>query len=123
MRRLQPSNVAAACSDTAPALAALQLWNTSEGRELIGRVDAAFLPHWDSYGKPVQKADALRYYIMKHVGGKQGGEEGTALWPRALQRSRRHPLRTINTAKSGAQLLSEFTGPAALLRDVPGCGH
>ena len=40
-----------------------------DNRELIKRVDPEFLPSYDAYKYPIQRADAVRYYILKHYGG------------------------------------------------------
>lgn len=44
-------------------------WTDEKNRELIRRVDPEFLPHYDNYKYPIQRADAVRYYILKHYGG------------------------------------------------------
>ena len=44
-------------------------WSDHDNRELIKRVDPEFLPMYDAYKYPIQRADAVRYYILKHYGG------------------------------------------------------
>ena len=44
-------------------------WSDHDNRELIKRVDPEFLPSYDAYKYPIQRADAVRYYILKHYGG------------------------------------------------------
>ena len=44
-------------------------WTDEDNRELIKRVDPEFLPSYDAYPYPIQRADAVRYYILKHYGG------------------------------------------------------
>lgn len=44
-------------------------WTDHDNRELIKRVDPRFLPTYDAYKHPIQRADAARYYILKHYGG------------------------------------------------------
>lgn len=44
-------------------------WTDHDNRELIKRVDPEFLPSYDAYKYPIQRADAVRYYILKHYGG------------------------------------------------------
>ncbi|HIB77016.1 MAG TPA: hypothetical protein EYO58_05245 [Flavobacteriales bacterium] len=44
-------------------------WTDKDNRELIERVDPTFLPLYDAYPYPIQRADAVRYYILKYYGG------------------------------------------------------
>jgi mannosyltransferase OCH1-like enzyme len=47
----------------------VQLWSTAESREFLQREYSWFLPIYDSYRHPVQRVDALKYFIMRHYGG------------------------------------------------------
>ena len=46
-----------------------QLWNPRDSREFIRREYPWFLSTYDSYRLPVQRVDALRYFLMRHFGG------------------------------------------------------
>jgi mannosyltransferase OCH1-like enzyme len=46
-----------------------QLWSSAESREFLQREYSWFLPIYDSYRHPVQRVDALKYFIMRHYGG------------------------------------------------------
>lgn len=45
------------------------LWTDKSGRELIEREYPWFLPVYDGYRYPIQRADAVRYFILHHYGG------------------------------------------------------
>jgi len=45
------------------------LWTDKSGRELIEREYPWFLPIYDGYRYPIQRADAVRYFILHHYGG------------------------------------------------------
>ncbi|WAR63846.1 hypothetical protein PtB15_16B5 [Puccinia triticina] len=45
------------------------LWTDKSGRELIEREYLWFLPIYDGYRYPIQRADAVRYFILHHYGG------------------------------------------------------
>ncbi|PLW34560.1 hypothetical protein PCASD_12932 [Puccinia coronata f. sp. avenae] len=45
------------------------LWTDQSGRELIEREYPWFLPVYDGYRYPIQRADAVRYFILHHYGG------------------------------------------------------
>lgn len=44
-------------------------WTDEDNRTFVERVDPTFLPLFDAYPYPIQRADAIRYYILKHYGG------------------------------------------------------
>ncbi|EEA21173.1 hypothetical protein TMatcc_001174 [Talaromyces marneffei ATCC 18224] len=46
-----------------------KLWSSAESREFLQREYSWFLPIYDSYRHPVQRVDALKYFIMRHYGG------------------------------------------------------
>ncbi|KNF05580.1 hypothetical protein PSTG_01389 [Puccinia striiformis f. sp. tritici PST-78] len=45
------------------------LWTDKSGRELIEREYPWFLHIYDGYRYPIQRADAVRYFILHHYGG------------------------------------------------------
>ncbi|KAA1123709.1 hypothetical protein PGTUg99_006849 [Puccinia graminis f. sp. tritici] len=45
------------------------LWTDKSGRELIEREYPWFLSIYDGYRYPIQRADAVRYFILHHYGG------------------------------------------------------
>lgn len=47
----------------------VKVWNASEGRGLLEKHYAWFLPTYDSYKFPIQRIDALKYFILWHYGG------------------------------------------------------
>ncbi len=46
-----------------------KLWTDADNRELIASKYAWFLPTYDSYPYPIQRADAVRYFILYEYGG------------------------------------------------------
>lgn len=44
-------------------------WTDNNGRELLEKHYPWFLKTWNSYKTPIQKADALRYFVLHHYGG------------------------------------------------------
>ena len=47
----------------------LHLWTDLDNRELIRTHYPWFLPIYDGYPHPIQRADAVRYFILHHYGG------------------------------------------------------
>lgn len=45
------------------------LWDNQSSRDFIAKHYNFFLPTYDSYDKPIKRADALRYFILHHHGG------------------------------------------------------
>ncbi|MBW0542211.1 hypothetical protein O181_081926 [Austropuccinia psidii MF-1] len=45
------------------------LWTDESGRNLIKEHYSWFLPIYDGYPYPIQRADAVRYFILHHYGG------------------------------------------------------
>eukprot|EP00298_Acanthocystis_sp_HF-20_P003609 c13960_g1_i1.p1 GENE.c13960_g1_i1~~c13960_g1_i1.p1 ORF type:complete len:348 (+),score=59.96 c13960_g1_i1:97-1140(+) len=46
-----------------------KLWNATESRNLIATEYEWFLTTYDSYKTPIQRIDAVRYFILFHYGG------------------------------------------------------
>lgn len=46
-----------------------QLWTTKTSREFIEKKYPKFLKTYDGFRYPVQRVDALRYYLMRYYGG------------------------------------------------------
>jgi mannosyltransferase OCH1-like enzyme len=46
-----------------------RLWTDDDNRRLIAEHYSWFLPTYDSYPKPIQRADAVRYFILHKYGG------------------------------------------------------
>ncbi|CAH7685503.1 nucleotide-diphospho-sugar transferase [Phakopsora pachyrhizi] len=46
-----------------------KLWTDESGRELIAQEYPWFLDTYDGYPFPIQRADAVRYFILHHYGG------------------------------------------------------
>lgn len=47
----------------------LQLWTNENAREFIGDEYPWFLDTFDRYQYPIQRADAIRYFVLAHYGG------------------------------------------------------
>ncbi|PYH42983.1 glycosyltransferase family 32 protein [Aspergillus saccharolyticus JOP 1030-1] len=45
------------------------LWTDESARDFISKHYPWFLPTWDTYTFPIQRADALRYFVLYHYGG------------------------------------------------------
>ncbi|KAL2197736.1 glycosyltransferase family 32 protein [Corynascus similis CBS 632.67] len=66
-----PADMAAmrqTCMDTNPTFE-FKLWTEKESRDFIEREYPWFLKTYDGYRYPVQRVDAVRYFIMQHYGG------------------------------------------------------
>jgi inositol phosphorylceramide mannosyltransferase catalytic subunit len=46
-----------------------RLWTDADNRRLIAREYPWFLETYDAYAKPIQRADAVRYFILHRFGG------------------------------------------------------
>ena len=46
-----------------------RLWTDAESRAFLAENYPAFLPVFDSYQAPICRADAIRYFLLKHFGG------------------------------------------------------
>ncbi|KAJ2902671.1 glycosyltransferase family 32 protein [Zalerion maritima] len=46
-----------------------KLWSDKDSREFLEERYPWFLPTWDTYQYPVQRADAIRYFALHHYGG------------------------------------------------------
>lgn len=57
-----------ACIDLHPDYEYI-LWTDASAREFIAREYAWFLYTWDLYPYPIQRADAIRYFVLAHYGG------------------------------------------------------
>ncbi|KZW04351.1 hypothetical protein EXIGLDRAFT_828231 [Exidia glandulosa HHB12029] len=64
--RWQP--VSQHCRDLMPDYE-YKLWTDDSSREFIATNYAWFLPTFDAYTYPIQRADAIRYFILYHHGG------------------------------------------------------
>ena len=47
----------------------MQLWTDEVARDFISSEYPWFLDVWDNYAWPIQRADAIRYFILYHFGG------------------------------------------------------
>ncbi|WPG99050.1 Hypothetical protein R9X50_00185500 [Acrodontium crateriforme] len=45
------------------------LWTTKSSRAFLEKEYAWFLPTYDNYKLPIQKIDAVRYFLIRHYGG------------------------------------------------------
>lgn len=45
------------------------LWTDALSRDFIAKHYPAFLPTFDGYKYPIQRADSIRYFILHHFGG------------------------------------------------------
>ncbi|CUM67761.1 uncharacterized protein PRCAT00005466001 [Priceomyces carsonii] len=57
-----------ACLDLHPDYQYI-LWTDQMSRDFISEEYPWFLPTWDSYIYPIQRADAIRYFALSHYGG------------------------------------------------------
>lgn len=46
-----------------------ELWTDRKSREFIATHYAWFLPTFDNYAHPIQRADTIRYFVLSHYGG------------------------------------------------------
>lgn len=46
-----------------------KLWTDQNSRDFIKQEYPWFLPTWDTYSYPIQRADAIRYFALYHYGG------------------------------------------------------
>ncbi|KAF2844696.1 glycosyltransferase family 32 protein [Plenodomus tracheiphilus IPT5] len=47
----------------------IRVWNSTGGREFLEKEYTWFLPTFDGYTYPIQKVDALKYFVLYHFGG------------------------------------------------------
>jgi mannosyltransferase OCH1-like enzyme len=47
----------------------MQLWTDKKSREFIAAEYPWFLETFDGYPYPIQRADAIRYFVLHHFGG------------------------------------------------------
>lgn len=47
----------------------LQLWTDELARDFISTEYPWFVENWDGYAFPIQRADAIRYFVLHHYGG------------------------------------------------------
>lgn len=47
----------------------IKVWNATTGREFFASEYAWFLPTYDGYRYPIQRIDALKYFVLYHYGG------------------------------------------------------
>ncbi|KAH8711956.1 nucleotide-diphospho-sugar transferase [Phaeosphaeriaceae sp. PMI808] len=47
----------------------IRLWNATSAREFLSSEYAWFLPVYDGYRYPIQRIDALKYFVLYHYGG------------------------------------------------------
>lgn len=45
------------------------MWTDAKSRELIATEYPWFLTTFDNYSQPIQRADAIRYFVLAHFGG------------------------------------------------------
>lgn len=57
-----------ACIDLHPDYEYI-LWTDKSARKFIAKEYPWFLETWDSYPYPIQRADAIRYFVLAHYGG------------------------------------------------------
>lgn len=57
-----------ACIDLHPDYEYI-LWTDESARNFIAKEYSWFLETWDSYPYPIQRADAIRYFVLAHYGG------------------------------------------------------
>lgn len=54
---------------TTRANIAIQLWTDDKARSFLAAEYPWFLEVWDNYPFPIQRADAIRYFVLYHYGG------------------------------------------------------
>jgi mannosyltransferase OCH1-like enzyme len=47
----------------------INIWNASAARDLLENHYAWFLPTYDAYRYPIQRVDAIKYFLLWHYGG------------------------------------------------------
>lgn len=56
------------CSDTNPNFT-VNIWNTTAARGLLEQHYPWFIPTYESYSHPIQRVDAMKYFVLYHYGG------------------------------------------------------
>ena len=78
-----------------------QLWTDVKSREFIATEYPWFLATFDNYSQPIQRADAIRYFVLNHFGGIYIDLDDVILIPRAplpsLQRDTSKPQTDLNS--------------------------
>jgi mannosyltransferase OCH1-like enzyme len=62
------SDAPSICIDRNPNFT-IKIWDTNEARRLLEDHYAWFLPVYDGYRHPIQRVDAIKYFILWHYGG------------------------------------------------------
>ncbi|EJF61182.1 hypothetical protein DICSQDRAFT_106213 [Dichomitus squalens LYAD-421 SS1] len=62
------ANVSQGCRDVMPDYE-YKLWTDASAREFIAQHYSWFLDTFDGYTYPIQRADAIRYFVLYHYGG------------------------------------------------------
>ena len=47
----------------------INIWNSTAARSLLEEHYAWFLETYDSYSHPIQRVDAIKYFVVHHYGG------------------------------------------------------
>ena len=47
----------------------IKIWNATAGRKLLEEHYDWFLPTYDNYAHPIQRVDAVKYFVLYHYGG------------------------------------------------------
>lgn len=63
-----------------------QLWTDAKSREFIATEYPWFLATFDNYSQPIQRADAIRYFVLNHFGGIYIDLDDVSLIPLSLPR-------------------------------------
>lgn len=45
------------------------MWTDAKSREFVATEYPSFLNTFDNYSQPIQRADAIRYFVLAHFGG------------------------------------------------------
>lgn len=92
---------AESCRRTNPSFVYL-LWTDADAREYITKHHSWFLPTFDDYKFPIQRADAIRYFILRDFGGTAlclAGRATAAILTRTCRNLLGHGLRVPYTVR------------------------
>lgn len=87
-----------------------QLWTDELARELIASEYPWFLDSWDNYAFPIQRADAIRYFVLYHFGGIYFDMD-------TLCSNESFPLEQFESADSPHHALYKSTLPTGVTND------
>ncbi|UPK95937.1 hypothetical protein LCI18_006872 [Fusarium solani-melongenae] len=86
------------------------LWTDERAREFLSTEYPWFLETWDNYPFPIQRADAIRYFVLYHYGGMYLDMDTVCHEP--------FPLHQIESDTLAHNFLFEATLPTGVTNDI-----